>query len=474
MRRILPVILVFALTLVQCRKDRNSGDDVSGDTSIKLEFSGGSVLFDTIFTTVGSTTRWLTVYNRSDRAIRISSISLKGPDNAFFRMNVDGEAGTAIKDVYLAGKDSLFIFIDVTIDPNLGNALPFLVEGDIEFITNGNVQNVKLLAYGRQAYFITPDRFPENIPPYHIVMKGIGADTTWNNSLPIVIYGYAVVDSTQHLTIEKGTQLYFHANSGLWIYRYGQITVNGTLDEPVVFQGDRLDDYKDIPGSWDRIWINEGSANADNVFNHAIIKNSFIGIQAEFNPFQGLKTGWSQNKIVLYNTIIDNTRFAGIYGINHNVLGLNSLISNSGECNLLISGGGAHLYRHCTFANYYRDHVRNSPAVYLSHLYYDASEQAYRMDSMVVDFENCIVYGDHESEFGIEDETDPGDNINFTFHNSLLKSDIDHSTYGSYADTVFNPGNSNIFADPYGDDFSPAPSSPARPRSDNPADRPAD
>jgi hypothetical protein len=29
---------------------------------------------------------------------------------------------------------------------------------------------------------------------------------------------------------------------------------------------------------WDRIWINE---NTRNIINHAVIKNAFIGIQAE-------------------------------------------------------------------------------------------------------------------------------------------------------------------------------------------------
>ena len=86
---ILPMLL---LVLVTCRKERNDVESASSDPGITLSFSEDMVLFDTIFTTVGSTTRWLKVYNNSNHAIKISSISLTGPNNANFRMNVDGDA----------------------------------------------------------------------------------------------------------------------------------------------------------------------------------------------------------------------------------------------------------------------------------------------------------------------------------------------------------------------------------------------
>lgn len=453
------ILVCTALLLFQCRKDRIDEDNISTSSGIQLSFSDQVVLFDTVFTTVGSTTRYLKVYNNSSSSIKISSIRLVGVDNAVFRMNVDGEPGDLIKDVYLAGKDSLFIFVDVTIDPNSAT-LPFIVEGKIEFLTNGNRQEVSLVAYGQQAYFITPTTFPENLPPYSIVMGKNTNDTTWDNTLPIVVYGYAVVDSTQHLTIEKGTQIHFHANSGLWVYRYGQLTVNGTLDEPVVFQGDRLDGYKDVSGSWDRIWINEGEAGNDNTFEYAIIKNSFIGIQAEYNPFRGLKDGVSANQLNLINTTIDNTEFAGILGSNYKILGQNLLVTNSGSSNFVVAGGGAYVFQHSTFANYWRGSIRNTPSVFLSHLYFDFEERAFRQDSMVVHFQNSIIWGDQDSEFNIEEEVDPGEKINFTMDHVLFRSSIETDKYGTYSDTLFNREWIGVFANPYGDDFSPASTSP--------------
>lgn len=447
------ILLLFTIPLLHCRKDRVDEDNVSGDNSIKLSFSDQVVLFDTVFTSVGSTTRYLKVYNTSSQSIKISSISLNGPNNAFFRMNVDGEAGSTVRDVFVAGKDSLFIFIDVTIDPNSGELLPFIVEGNIDFITNGNRQSVSLVAYGQEAFFITPKNFPKGLPPYNIVISDQRSDTTWTNKLPIVVYGYAVVDSTQHLTIEQGTQIYFHANSGLWIYRYGQLTVNGTLENPVVFQGDRLDAYKDVSGSWDRIWINDGESGKDNTIEYAVIKNSFIGVQAEYNPFKGFKDGISGNQVNLINTRIENTEFAGIYALNSKILGLNLLVTNSGGGNLIASGGGAYDFSHCTFANYWQGSSRSTPAVYLSHLYFDFDEKAYRQDSMNIVFRNSIIYGSQESEFNIEDEVDPGKKINFTMKNVLFKSNIDVEKYGMYTDTIYNPNDENIFVNPYLKDF---------------------
>jgi len=461
-RNLLIIALIF-LTLSQCRRDREKGD-VSGDESIVLSFSHQQILFDTVFTSIGSTTKWLIVYNTSNKAVNIRSISLGGSNDAVFRLNVDGEAGKVIENVFLAGKDSLFLFVDVTIDPNSGNLLPFLIEDSIVFVTNGNVQSVSLLAYGQEAFFITPDHFPTNgLPNYSLAIKrdGYNLDTTWTNKLPIVVYGYVVIDSTHRLTIEQGTQIYFHANSGMWVYRYGQITVNGSLDEPVVFQGDRLDSFKDVPGSWDRIWINDGEAGKDNTFNYATIKNSFIGIQAEHNPFEGFKNGVSANQLNLINTRIENTKFAGIYTLNYKILGQNLLVQNSGNSNLLATGGGAYLFEHCTFANYWRGSVRNTPAVYLTQLYFDFEQRAYREDSMVINFNNSIIYGDQESEFNIEDDVDPGEKINFTMSRTLLKSTIDTNKYGTFQGAILNPENTNIFNDPNYDDFKLAPGSPA-------------
>ena len=444
------LILIMAMS---CRRDV---DKVTTDPGVQLYFSDLVVQFDTIFTSVGSVTKQLRVYNPSQEAVRISSISIGGDQRAYFRMNVDGQPGSTVNNVFLAGKDSLYIFIDVTIDPL--NA-PFLIEGQIQFVTNGNIQEVKLLAYGQNAHFIVPNRFVKGLPPYRVINNGY--DTTWTKDLPIVIYDFAVVDSTQKLTIEEGTQIYFHANSGLWIYRYGQLIVNGTKDDPVVFQGDRLDDYQGIPGSWDRIWINDGNDPIN--FTYAIIKDAFIGIQAEFNPFKGFKERSSTfNRITLNNTVIENSKYAGLYATNFDIVGNNLLIGDAGQSAFTVTGGGKYEFNNCTFANYYTHDARSAPCVYLTQLYYDFETDGYREDSMKVKFNNSIIYGDKESEFNIEDEVDPQGKINYTMQYTLLQSNIvEIEKTGSFLKSVINPENHQVFTSPYSADYHLADGSPA-------------
>src|SRR5690606_39097761 len=134
---------------------------------------------------------------------------------------------------------------------------------------------------------------------------------TWVNDKPYVIYGYLVIDSADVLTINSGVRVHLYNKSGIWVYKGGNLNVNGTKDEPVTFQGTRLDySFKDVPGQWDRIWVNDGSVN--NTFNYAVIKNAFIGIQAETSPFEP-NTPISSNKLILNNCIINNASGIGLY-----------------------------------------------------------------------------------------------------------------------------------------------------------------
>ncbi|MFM7054488.1 MAG: hypothetical protein ACKOX7_07090, partial [Bacteroidota bacterium] len=59
--------------MTSCKKD-----DILTDPSAKLEFSLDTVMFDTIFTSLGSTTQSLVIYNRNSRPLNISSVRLAG------------------------------------------------------------------------------------------------------------------------------------------------------------------------------------------------------------------------------------------------------------------------------------------------------------------------------------------------------------------------------------------------------------
>ena len=207
------LILLLALSwlaLSSCRKELKVDDD----PSLKLEFSSDSIIFDTVFTTVGSITRNLKVYNRHDKAVNISSIRLMGGSSSNYRINIDGTPGIEDRDIEIAGNDSLYIFVRVTIDPTAGTT-PFVVTDEISFLTNGNDQKVVLAAWGQDAHYIVADKTIGSIK-YRIVAPE-DSTVTWPADKPYLVYGYAVVDSTGSLTIEAGAQVHFHNNSGLWV-----------------------------------------------------------------------------------------------------------------------------------------------------------------------------------------------------------------------------------------------------------------
>jgi len=409
-------LIAAILVMAACRKEHKVDDS----PSLKLEFSTDSIIFDTVFTTVGSITRYVKVYNKHDNAVNISNIRLMGGEASYYRINIDGQPSVQENDIEIAGNDSLFVFVRVTIDPTSG-LTPFVVSDEIMFLTNGNEQKVVLAAWGQDAHYIIADKTVGSIK-YKIVAAE-DSTVTWPADKPYLVYGYAVVDSTGRLTIEEGAQIHFHNKSGMWIYKGGNLKVMGTKDAPVVFQQDRLEPYfRDLPGQWDRIWINEGSIN--NEINYAVIRNGFIGLQAEtLQEPMG-------NQLTLTNTIIENMSGIGILGRHYAILGVNNVVTNCGQLGVLLQGG-AYDFRHCTFANYFRDGVRQDPNMAITNFYLDPNEVLY-VYSMDAYFGNSIVYGDKQGELLIS--SDDQGSLDYTFENCLLKTELDISN-----DTLF-PG----------------------------------
>src|SRR5690625_3811340 len=109
----LPVgLTIIVLTLLNsCRTDFET--EIS---SGNLEFSKDTVYLDTVFTNIGSSTYNLKVYNRSKKDIHIPSIRLGKGELSNYRLNVDGIPGKDFTDVTLLANDSLFIFIETTLD----------------------------------------------------------------------------------------------------------------------------------------------------------------------------------------------------------------------------------------------------------------------------------------------------------------------------------------------------------------------
>ncbi len=410
------LLILAGISIVSCRKENKIDDN----PSLKLVFSTDSIIFDTVFTTVGSITRSLKVYNNHDKAVNISSIRLMGGEASFYRLNIDGQSAVQQNDIEVAGNDSVFVFVRVTIDPTSGMT-PFVVSDEISFITNGNEQKVVLAAWGQDAHYILADKSIGSLK-YKIVAAE-DSIVTWPADKPYLVYGYAVVDSTGRLIIEAGAQVHFHNKSGLWVYKGGSLKVSGTQEEPVVFQQDRLEPYfRDLPGQWDRIWLNEGSVN--NEINYAVIRNGFIGLQAEtLQEPMG-------NQLVLTNTIIENMSGIGILGRYYAIQGINNVVANCGQLGILLQGG-SYDFRQCTFGNYFKDGVRQDPNMAITNYYLDPNEvlYVYNLDAY---FGNSIIYGNKDEEM-LLDSDEQGD-YSYVFDHCLLKTSMNISN-----DTVF-PG----------------------------------
>jgi hypothetical protein len=421
--------LLIIIIVASCKKEIG----FITDKNSKLNFSEDTVLFDTVFTQVGSSTKQLKIYNPYKKKLLIKRIWLAGGAGSQFKLNIDGVPGNATSDVEIMPNDSLYIFVEVTVNPLNVNS-PMIVSDSILFETNESIQDVDLVAWGQNAHYIRPNTYIAGLPPLNIIAKE-NENITWTNDKPYVIYGYAVVDSAACLTIAEGTRVHFAKNSGLWIYRYGCFNVTGTKAAPVVFQGARLDyDYREIEGQWDRIWINEGATCN---INYAEIKNGFIGLQLETifgreNPDNTL--------LNLSNTKIANMTAYGIFTKYFNLRANNVLITNCAENTLAITMGGKYSFRHCTAANFYNAGTqRQSPSVVINNY---SSGQVFTLDSCY--FGNCILYGNIENEISIDSK--PGQPFNYMFENTLLKIDPATNTdnINNYKNIIKNPANITV------------------------------
>ncbi|MEZ4949951.1 MAG: hypothetical protein R2784_11270 [Saprospiraceae bacterium] len=84
-----------------------------------------------------------------------------------------------------------------------------------------------------------------------------------------------------HGGITRNTQFGVY-NDGLIVLEDGRLQVNGTLENPVTIQGDRLEDeFENRSGQWSGIIIDNKSIG--NIFNHTTIKNSILGVAVDSN-----------------------------------------------------------------------------------------------------------------------------------------------------------------------------------------------
>ncbi len=454
------ITICFLVLWSSCRKDF----EFSRSTGA-LEFSRDTLFLDTVFTNIGSSTYNFKVYNRSDDDIVIPNLGLASGEASQYRLNVDGVPGKTFENVELLANDSLFIFVETTVDfSNTGSTTnEFIFTDQVEFDSGSNFQKVELVTLIQDATFIFPNRnnatrvldnltLPVSDSIIDIGLQGRDLrsnELTFTNDRPYVIYGYAAVPSGQVLTIEAGARIHFHENSGIFVRPGASIHVNGTLsmdqeklENEVIFEGDRLEPgFADVPGQWGSIWLFEGSTN--NIFNYATVKNGLVGILCDGDADA------ADDKLTITNSQIYNSGSFGILGRNTSIRGENVVINNSGQASLAATLGGRYNFTHCTIANYWENSFRPLPSLLVNNFVLDADNVATVAELSEANFNNCIIYGNDNPEFLLEEIEDASLAFNFKFTNCLVRfqdtnssftddDNYDFSNTALYENLIFN------------------------------------
>jgi hypothetical protein len=369
-----PLLLLISLLIstgfVSCN------DEIfSSNPKDKLSFSTDSLMFDTVFTTIGSATKKIMIYNRNNVAVKISHLGIAGGKGSSFKINVDGSlnANNQFENIDIRAHDSLYVFVAVTVDPTNSNS-PVFISDSLVMQTNGNNQNVKLQAFGQDMKIFNS--------------KLILNDTTLTAEKPYLVYGYVAIDTAKTLTLNPGCKFYFHNNANMLIY--GNLKAAGTAENPIIMRGDRLDKvnfatpfpYNNVAGQWGGVYLLWKGGN--HVLQHVNMNSGYVGIYFSNDDRNTIPT------LEISNCKIYNFLLYGLVVQNGNVQVTNTEISNTSSYTVYLSGG-THSFIQSTIANYFdnssvqpisRD---KKPAVMIMNLN--------RVSPMQTIFRNCVISG---------------------------------------------------------------------------------
>ncbi len=379
--------LIFLITA--CRKN----DKIDSNPNARLNFSTDSILFDTVFTDKGTTTRTLKIFNYNKNSILVNELKLFGGNNSAFNININGLPSTSIQNYEIKGNDSIYVFVKALINPNNDDS-PFLVEDSLLISFNNKTQKIPLVAYGQNAIYFNDDV--------------ITHPTTFIKGKPYIIYKNLSVAEGATLNINEGARLFFHKGAKLTIK--GSLKASGTFQNTIMFASDRLERiYRDEAGQWEGIHFTSTSTN--NELNYCIIKNGITGIRVDSLSFN------NQPKLLLSNSIIKNHDVSGIISYNGSITAINNLFFNSRQHLLALLNGGDYTFLQNTFAGYNYNFSRITPSIYI------ADNSTYQPDvfALKANFTNNIIWGTQRNELDIQQS---GQKLfEYSFNHNLIKGD---------------------------------------------------
>ncbi|MGN0220594.1 MAG: right-handed parallel beta-helix repeat-containing protein [Prevotella sp.] len=394
-------LLLFTIT--GCISD----ETFSTDSSKRLTFTSDTISFDTLFSTIASSTKQTMIYNYSGENLRISTVRLQKGNQTGYRVNVSGSyldnnTGSIIKDLEIRNGDSIRVFMEMT--PKHNGALePVKVEDNVIFtLESGIQQNLALRAQVWDAEI-------------HESQLVISQDTVIRNSVPILLQKGLRVDSNVTLRIEAPSQLFFHSNTGLDVY--GTLVIAGNQNDEVVLRGDRTDKmfpylpYDRISGQWKGIRFYSSSNH--NEITHADIHATEDAIICDSASSFSMDT---ENLTVRYSKI-HNCKGYGLKSHMNNILIADTEISNAQNDCVAIYGGLATIV-HCTIAQFYPFTAERGVA-----LRFQNFDKEYDYPLHGLQCYNTIVTGLGEDEIMGSRKEDQEDNAYvYYFENCLLRT----------------------------------------------------
>ncbi|NJC25240.1 right-handed parallel beta-helix repeat-containing protein [Neolewinella antarctica] len=412
----------------------NDLDFVTGD-SVVLQFSTDTIMFDTVFTDRGSATQIMKVYNPSADAVSIDRITVAGATGVRYNFNINGTPGPEARDVVIFGNDSIFVFVEVRVDPTAPeNVSPFIAEDRLIFETGINKEEVVLVAFGQNANYLNGFRRGQLA-----LLSCQGGTFTLPTDLPTVIFGSLLVEDCT-LRATAGTKIYFHGgiqrnteffgpgffNDGiLYTLPTGKIEFVGTLDNPVVLSTDRLEErFRDDPAKYQGIFL--GPESRGNRIEYTEIFNSIAGVRLD-----------SLAEVSISNSTIAYTGGPAVVGFQSDVTITNSLFhSNFGNAVQFQQGGNLRM-DHVTVANYGVD----ASALFLRNFSLDEEDEVRGAAAMNATIRNSILIGSRSGELVLQDlfDGEEAGAFEISVTNSVVRTDND-----------FLEAQGGLFADFYG------------------------
>lgn len=425
---ILATLAAFTTSSCEVKTEFLTGD------SVELRFSTDTVAFDTVFVARGSATQLMKVYNDGDEPIMIDRISVAGETGVNFIFNVDGTRGPEAKDIIIWGNDSIFVFVEVEVDPTEpAETSPFIAQDLLVFET-GNVQeSVVLLAFGQNANYLNGFRRGE--------FGGITAlnctsgTFTLPTDLPTVIYGSLIIQDCV-LEALPGTRIYVHGgvqrnddlpgsgffNDGIiFTEATGSVRFLGTRQNPVLIRTDRLEpEFETSAGKYRGLIFGAGSRG--NRLENTHLLNTIAGITMD-----------SAAEVTIENSIIAHSAGPAISAFESNVTVRNSIFhSNRGNA-VQFTKGGRLLMEHTTIANYGVD----AAAMVLTNFICNDDNTVCIVAPMSATIRNSILSGSRQSELSLQDITvGQAGAFGVRIENSVVKTDQAFLDFqeGLYAD----------------------------------------